>query len=91
MWYDIILCNGYYHYRCKIWAINNIKTNIIPPHQTNNTTNNKNLIKFMQRQVEVCKSNGKRYNEDEKMFALSLWHTSPTCYRLLRSNFHYHQ
>ena len=47
-----------------------------------------NLKNFLVRQLEHDKkTRGNRYNCDEKMFALSLWHASPKCYRLLRTTF----
>ena len=47
-----------------------------------------NLKDFMTRQLEVSKNpRGNRYNVNENMFSLSLWHSSPKCYRLLKTTF----
>ena len=47
-----------------------------------------NLKDFMTRQLaETKKPRGNRYNVDEKIFSLSLWHSSPKCYRLLKTTF----
>ena len=46
------------------------------------------LKDFLIRQLDVKKNpKGNRFNYSEKMFSLSLWHSSPKCYRLLRSTF----
>ena len=47
-----------------------------------------NLKDFLVRQLDTTtRPRGQRYNSNEKMFALSLWHASPKCYNLLRSTF----
>ena len=47
------------------------------------------LRDFLNRQLNTTTHpHGKRYSSIEKMFSLSLWHSSPKCYRLLRNTFY---
>ena len=46
-----------------------------------------NKKEFLIRQMKSERVKGYRYNHNEKMFSLSLWHSSPRCYRLLRTTF----
>ena len=59
----------------------NITTTTTPVH-----TGDLNDFLVRQQNTRIC-PRGNRYNSKEKMFALSLWHASPNCYRLLRSTF----
>ena len=46
------------------------------------------LRDFLNKQLNTTTHpHGKRYSSNEKMFSLSLWHSSPKCYRLLRNTF----
>ena len=46
-------------------------------------------FELIKSQINMCgrQRTGNRYSDDEKLFALSLFHASPKCYRMLRKVF----
>ena len=73
--------------RSRSFRLNN-KFRPLSPVQPISQIQKSNLKDFLLCQLEPDKKlRGKRYKCDEKMFALSLWHSSPKCYRLLRTTF----
>ena len=77
--------NGKLH--SKVYRLKLTSTNRKNDTETTINEDNNNLTNFLIRQQQKTRARGNRYTANEKMFALSLWHASPKCYRLLRSTF----